>query len=430
MIEAEIRYPRLMVISHNCFSKSGSNGRTLANFFINWPKESLSQFYIINEVPDSDICSNYFRVTDIEALKSCYKKVEVGRRIDVQNLQTEERSKDGNLNKIYNRSRKRTPIFYIVRNFIWNRNKWKNEKYESWINDFNPNVVFLQVGDYAFMIRIALDIALNRNIPVVIYNCEDHYLKEKKSFSPLYKYYRLDYKHQVEKLFKYSSFSIYNSEMLKYSFQNQFKIESDVIMTSTNITPLENKMVNAPLKVSYLGNLGLGRHVSLIEIAEELHELDANIYLDVYGKSRDEKVEKSLSECAGVKFKGFVPYDEVVNIMQRSDILVHVENFSSYYQWYLKHAFSTKISDCLGSGTCLFIYAPKSIAFTKYLSDNNAACVVTDKNSLQESLEHILADDQLRKNIADNALILSHLNHDANTNAIKIRDIIFRIAEK
>ena len=55
---------RLLVIGHNCFSRTGSNGRTLANFLKGWPKEKLAQLYIHVEQPDFEICENYFCITD------------------------------------------------------------------------------------------------------------------------------------------------------------------------------------------------------------------------------------------------------------------------------------------------------------------------------------------------------------------------------
>lgn len=429
MNHGDVKYPKVLVISHNCFSKSGSNGRTISNFFINWPKESIAQFYIIDEIPDVEICSNYFRVTDIEVLKAFYKKANVGIQIVNQNVKVECGRKDEKLSKLYKRSKKRTPISYIVRNIIWDSSRWKSDEFVTWVNEFNPNIVLLQLGDYAFMIRIALDIATKRNIPLIIYSSEDYYFKDKKTFSPFYNYYRYDYKNQIKKLFKYLSYSIYNSYMLRNTYLNEFKHQCIVIMTSTNITPIEDKKINSPIIVSYLGSLGVGRHEPLIEIAETVHKLNQNVYLDIYGKIPNNDVKKALYACSGVRFMGFVAYDEVTKIMRKSDVLVHAENFSEFYKWDLKHAFSTKISDCLGSGSCLFVYAPNNMAFTKYLLENKAAFVVTDKNNLEESLKNILEDNELRQSIINNSLLAAHNHHDANTNAERFREIVFEVAK-
>ena len=77
-MKENIRFPRILVISNNCFSKTNSNGRTLGNFFTGWPKDRLAQFYIQNEIPDFDVCEQFFRVTDSEAMKALLKKCNGG----------------------------------------------------------------------------------------------------------------------------------------------------------------------------------------------------------------------------------------------------------------------------------------------------------------------------------------------------------------
>lgn len=416
------KHPKVLVVAHNCFSKTGSNGRTLGNFFDGYPKESLAQFYISNEVPDSEVCDNYFRVTDVEALKSCYKDTKSGRKIKKE-IKTDEKQ-DMALNNLYKRHRKRTSLNYILRNIIWDSSIWKNKEFEKWIDDFNPDIILLQLGDYAFMLRIALKLAKKRGIPLVIYNSEDYYFKDRRSLSPLYHYYRHDYKCEVRKLISYSSQSIYNSEMLQQTYQSEFQHQSTYIMTSTDITQTENKKTNSPLIVSYLGNLGVGRHEPLIEIAEVLHKLSPDVYLDIYGTVPNKEVEKAFRECSGIRIKGFVPYDEVIRIMKCSDLLVHVENFSDYYQWDLKHAFSTKIADSLASGTCLFIYAPNNMAFSQYLMKNDSACVVIEPKNLSVAINKLIDDEKYRQGFVKVALKISDINHNKEINKKKFIDVI------
>jgi hypothetical protein len=424
------RFPRVLVISHNCFSLNSSNGRTLSNFFINWPKKALAQFYINNEIPDSGLCNNYFRVTDTEALKAFYKGSSVGSVITNKTVANDLKNQDILLKNVYRRHRRRTSFNYIVRNLIWDSKRWRSKEFEKWIDDFSPEVVLLQLGDYAFMLRIALEIAKNKNIPLLIYNSEDYYFKDRHSLSPLYHYYRYDYKQQVRKLISYASHSIYISDMLKETYEKEFQHRATVIMTSTNMKPAVDKGINSPFVVSYLGNLGVGRHKSLIEIADALHEVAPDVYLDIYGKLPNDEVEKALTACTSIRIKGFVSYEEVVGIMKYSDLLVHTENFSDFYQWDLKHAFSTKIADSLGSGTCFFVYAPENIACTKYLQVNKAACLVTNKRDLKESLKSLITDIELRQSYIDTALQVANSRHNASVNAGIFKSLICQITKR
>ncbi|KAF0091903.1 MAG: hypothetical protein FD141_87 [Fusobacteria bacterium] len=422
-------YPKILVVSHNCFSKHGSNGRTLGNLFINWPKESLAQFYINNELPNSEVCNNYFRITDIEVLNSYYKRKNIGTHITDLIKETDNEDSVNNskkFNELYRKSRKKTNFKYIVRNLLWNMNKWRKKEFQIWVEKFNPDLILLQIGDYSFMHRIALDLSKLRGIPIILYNSEDYYFKDKKSLSPLYHLFRFGYKRQFENVINYSSHSIYNSKMLQDTYLKKFDHESSVIMTSTEIEPSPDKKKNESITFSYLGNLGVGRHEPLIEIANTLHEIDSNLFLDLYGSVPDGIIGKLLSECDSIRLKGFVSYEQVKKVLMESDVLVHAENFSEYYQWDLKHAFSTKIADYLASGTCFLCYAPSNFASTKYLLDNKVAFVVTEKKHLKKILQELLECENNRQIFSGAALEISKFNHNIIKNSWKFEKIILQ----
>lgn len=418
-------YPRVLVLSHNCFSKSGSNGRTLSNLFHKWPEQSIAQFYISNEIPDFDVCKNYFNVTDKEVFNSFFKGSKAGKVREEENLI----NKKPSINNVPSRFKRKSSFNYLARNLIWDSNRWKSKDFEEWINNFQPNVILIQLGDYSFMLRIALKIAQLREIPLIIYNSEDYYFKNKKTFSILYHLFNIDYKRQVKKLINYSSTSIYISEMLQKTYQSEFNHNSSVIMNSTEIKSTKKKKNNDILKVSYLGNLGLGRHEPLIEIANTLNRLDSNVFLEIYGKTPSDEVADALNSCRGIRLKGLISYDEVVKVMESSDILVHAENFSDFYQKDLTHAFSTKIADSLVSA-CFLIFAPKNMGFLKYINENNAACIINSSNELKIKLEELIQNKDLRQYYFDNGIKLAQKLHNKDVNSNKFKQIILESTMK
>lgn len=78
-----ISYPKVLVVSNNSFSESSSNGRTLGNLFIGWPKEKVAQFCISTTEPDYNICDNYFVLTD-SCMLDAFKKFRKGRRCSIE----------------------------------------------------------------------------------------------------------------------------------------------------------------------------------------------------------------------------------------------------------------------------------------------------------------------------------------------------------
>ena len=422
-------YPRVLTISHNCFSKNGSNGRTLANLFIDWPKESIAQLYIYNELPNSDVCENYFRITDIEVLNAFVNSSSVGRVLTNKTVQTEDNNEKSI--KLYRKHKKRTSLNYILRNHVWDSRRWQRNKLTEWINEFQPDIILLQIGDYAFLHRIALQIAEELQIPIILYNSEDYYFKDRKSISPIYYYYRRQYKNIFKRLLNYASCSIYNSKMLEQTYQDAFKHNSDVIMASSEVKCLtEFGNPTWPITIAYLGNLGVGRHEPIIEVAEVLQEISSDLFVDVYGKCPDDRVQVALQESKGIHLHGVVTYEDVLSIMKSCDILLHVENSSQFYQWDLKHAFSTKIADCLACGKCFLVYSPPNIASAKYLIENQAAYVVTNKQQLKLTLFELIKNPTTQNAFFENAINLVKKNHNATINGTKFKKLVVEIVNK
>ena len=426
----EETYPNVLVFSNNCFSKSKSNGRTLANFFIGWPKDKLAQFYIQNEMPDSPVCDNYFKVTDGQALRSIVKRIEINGSVSINKSNKESSNK-----RVNKKNAKRTPFTCLVRDFIWDTRKWRNNNFNRWIDEFSPELILIQAGDSSFMLKLATDIAKERNIPLVIYNSEDYYFKNENYFTDskmpfIYSIFRYRLKKQFDKTMNYTSYCIYNTETLRNTYYSRFKDNSDIIMTNTALEGNIERKSNEILKISYLGNLGIGRHKSLIDIANAVGQVNASIKVNVYGKIPNDSVQKDFNACKFIEYKGLVSYEEVVKVMKSSDLLIHTENFSEFYKNDLKHAFSTKIADCLGSGTCLMLYAPENLACTQYLIENKAAYVITENDNLEESIKYILENDDLRKKYAETGLIIAKENHNLDKNREKFRCIIAKVVEE
>ena len=421
----EAFYPRVLIFANNGFSKTNSNGRTLAGFFNGFPKENLAQFYIQNDNPDFDICNNYYCVTDAQALKSYFSHKSFGKVIEETDFiqKCEENSKKKN------KRTKKTPLSAMVREKVWNARYWKAESFDNWIDSFSPQIILVQAGDSGFMLSLAADIAKEIGIPLVIFNTENYYfktknyMKEAKLSSIFYGSFIRNFRKSFNKAIEYASVSIYSSKQLKELYDETFSKKSIVLYTSTSI---DNKGVSkkSNFKISYLGNLGVGRHEGLVEIANALVQINPNYKLDVYGKLPNENVAKAFSSCNGISYKGFVNYDMVVEVMQSSTLLVHTENFSEFYKEDLKYAFSTKIADTMACGTCLFYYAPDTLASTIYLKENRCACVVTKKEELVESLKNIILDSEKRELYEKTASEVAKMNHDLKFNNKKFLDIL------
>lgn len=416
-------YPRILIVSNNCLSKSDSNGRTLGNFISAWPRESVAQFCIHDRDKDWDVCSNYYVISDAQSVKAFV----LGKNFDGRKT-VHEKEEAVSSHTAMKKGIARTPASMLLRDIAWKSLRWKREQFDLWVDEFDPEVVLFQAGDLPAFYDIAVKIAKDRKIPLVIYNSEEYYFKdycyfgEDASFKWLYPFFHRKLKKSVRNALQYAAGSIYISDYLKELYDKEFDKNSITVMTSaTDDSGWANKksLYDGQGTIVYGGNLGIGRHKALIEIGEALQYIDENLRIDVYGKSDDQGVIDELNSSKGVNYVGMIPYQELQKKTKEARLLVHVESTKPYYLRDIKYGFSTKIADSLASGIPFFVYASDELTSVQYLKDNNCAIIATEREQLVRQLKMALFDEDARKESVDNALKIAAENHSMKKNKEK-----------
>ena len=420
-------FPRLLVIGNCCLSDTTSNGRTLKNFLIGWPKDKLAQFCIHFEKPDFSLCDNYYYVSDRDALNAfCLRGTKNGTCLPEEKSQQISETQTSGDKKI-----ERNAMSSYLREIIWSSKKWRGSYFDKWVDNFAPQIILLQAGDCGFMCKLAVEIANRLIIPLVVYNSEAYYFKDfdhmgsqgiTKIFYPLLKRrFNKDFKRLMAK----AHTAIYCCDMLTEDYKKSFDTPGTTIYTATEVKSCDKPDTQgSQFRTSYLGNLGVGRHEGLVEIANTLQSISPDLKLDVYGKIPSDAVKDAFEACPGINYCGFVTYEQVKEVMQSSDVLVHTENFSDYYRKDLKYAFSTKIADSLACGTCFLLYAPEEIAASQYLINNEAAYVVSEKEALKETLDTLINDPLSRNKYLQKAKELVEKNHFSDKNSAAFQKIL------
>ena len=386
------------------FSDTDSNGRTLAKLFQGFNKANLAQFFVYGN-PDVSVCDRYYKVADRDALQSFLKWKETGGVIESMiNLSSEA---DASTNT-FSKKVKKTPLSMLLREFVWLFGSWDGNRLEQWIKSFNPEIVFISLGDNIFLSRFAIQVAKKYNIPVYAYSTEDYCFKNynyvTKRPSLFYKIFYFWMNRALKQLERYVKVGIFNTPMLQETYARKFSFPCKCVFNSSDIDFLKNTEVSRSPKVSYLGNLGVGRHKALVELAIILGEVMPGVKLDVYGKlpgSAD--ADKLITDCDRICYKGFVSYSEVVRHVHESTLLVHAELDNEFYSKDLKYAFSTKIADSVCSGTPFLIYARRDLAETDFLIGNQCAFVASTKEELRQELIKALTDKEAREFVVQNA---------------------------
>lgn len=395
---------RTLVISNAAFSKTTSNGRTLERLFDGYDKDSLAQFYTYGE-PDFEFCDNYYHVSDRDALKSLIK-LNINGQINDSIAPTQADLNPSDLNK----KRQKTPLDLLIRECVWEIGHWDNKILKKWIDSFNPEQICVFVANNIFLLELATKLAAKREMPIYVYSTEAYYFMDfnylKVGPDFLFKLHWSLLRKSYKAMSKYVNKGYFNSNLLADTYSKEFGYACSCIMNDSEINYQKNYAVKPieETRVSYLGNLGIMRHKALIEIATELQKIDRRLKLDVYGKIPNENVRGELEACQGINYKGMIPYDEVVEVIHASSLLVHAEYNSPQMNRELKYGFSTKIADSIASGTPLLMYASDELISTKFLCEEQCAFVAQNRKMLAETLLKALFDEVSRKNVAEKAI--------------------------
>lgn len=416
---------KILIISNHCISEYDSNGRSLMNMLYKFDKSQLYQIYSANDLIDEHRCAEYFKITNVDALKGCF-----GLHKTYSALTENIDALNSNVYSAYKNS-----LTMLIRDIIWKLSWGMMRSLKKWVKKISPTAIVVQLGDSSYLINIALYLSKCFDIPIVVYNTEDYYFKKynfmkgvNKS-NTFFKLFQANFRSNVRKLINKASLVFCNCNGLVQLFNKEFNIECKTIYTASTIKP-EIKQYAANNVISYCGNLGVGRHKSLIELAESLHEIDEKLSLDVYGNAPNKLIAKQLNECKAINFHGVVPYSKVQEVMFNSRLLIHVEGFDSYTVMDTQYAFSTKLADYCASGVPFLIYAPQTGEGMKYVAKNNIGFTVSNRENLTPVLKQALFDDKMIKQVVDNAIHIAKLNHNIENNGQFVYNEILKIISK
>lgn len=420
---------KVLIISHNVISTTNNMGKTLQSLFSEFRKEELCQLYIHPMLPDIDVCSSYYCISDEEVLCSIYKRQLPGHIIDKTQILKQKEDNKILPQEISNYARKNSAssIKRLLRDWIWSISKWDNEKLTQWLSEEKPTCIFLAPGYAKFIYDIALVISKKLDIPIITYICDDYYfVKEPKGILGRIQLKLLQKK--MCQLFQKTEHLIAICEKIRTIYSNEFDLKSTVIMTGSNFKIEENiRAKNNPTSLSYFGNIRCNRNISLAEIGKALDEInqknDKEYKLKIYTSEKDTGVLSVFEGISSIQMCGFVSGDKFEKEFVSADLLVHVEAFDEENMDLVKYSISTKIADSLGAGIGIVAYGPEGIASIDYLKNNKCAVVISESKHLCLRLEQIFEGDECIREIVENAMIIAKNNHVKSTNSMAVKKI-------
>jgi glycosyltransferase involved in cell wall biosynthesis len=387
-------------------NKNQNNGKTLLSIFKGWDPDKLAQMYFLPEIPEKEVCNNYFRITDSDVLKSIFK---------IGNIKKSEGEKKSAITTLQFIRNFKGPFFFLMRDLIW---KFHNkDSYYLWLNNFDPEIIFYVTGTNTFSYDIALNISKKRKIPLVLYFTDD-YILPRRTINPFWWLQNVRLKKRFYFALNLSSKNFVIGDSMNEEYSRRFGKDFDTLMNLVELHDIEEKkdLDKITFIVSYLGNLALGRWKALAIIAEQIKRLKEEgfkILLEVYSLQKpNAKILKLLHNPPYSVFKGAVTdQNEIDQIISRSNLVLHVESFSKKDKDVTRFSVSTKISEYLSYGKCILAYGPEDVASIKYLKRNKAALICNDSKEVYEGIRQILVNSTLKQEYMLTAYNLAKEKH-------------------
>lgn len=395
-----------------------STSRAFDAYFHYMDKKNLAQIFSNTKTPCKGHCETLFQITDHRIMKRWLdKKEKTGRIFRYDDLPKSWNTSDLELNdrhaeKAYKIGRKHTALTHLLRGLLWRKKFWCTNELNSWLDDFSPECVFLAFSDDYFIPEIACYVAEKYNIPIVSCIGDDYYFNDHFSLNPIYVLYKKTYKKLIRRVFKHKGSAIYISDKIRDKYNSVFGLNGKTVYLTSTIerAPFKVADTESPL-ITYFGNIRMGRNRSLCDIADALALINPTYKLTVYSNEIDAAYTKILKLNEHIEYRGSIPYSQVKEQMQRSDITVIVEGFEKKDIDKSRYSLSTKAADALASGVLILAYGDADCGIIEYMKHTRAAVVCDNKQELGSMIRGILADDIQQKAYYDRQIVVTADHH-------------------
>jgi len=423
---------RILVITRNPWDDTNSIGNTLSNFFRDINNVEFANVYFRSAKPNNQLCKHYFCVTEVDVLKKWFCPSKIGKEFNWnynENLKQSTIAANREKKLIRFIQRHSFKIAYRISDFIWYSQKWINGNLKDFVQSFNPDVVFTFVKaspQYYLTIKYLRE---NFEIPIFSWIADDEYTG----------YLRRNAAKEIENLKSIlDSSSVVRGcsvEICNY-YNSIFNCNALPLYKGCNLSTPVKGNVNEQIKIVYAGNLLYGRLDIVYRIAQAVERYSVNnhgkhIFFDIYSNTMitDEQI-KIFCNKKYVNYKGKQEYKTIVQELEDADVVLYVESFDPNEILKTKYSFSTKIIDCLQSGSVLLAVGPEEIASINYVKGIPGAFVIKNLEELEPSLKTFFDETDCFFARANQIREFAQKYHDSTANSKIVTDILKSLKEE
>ena len=430
---------RIVIVTNSVWNSQNSVGNSLTNIFNGISDLEIANICCNYGKPDNNFVKYHFQITEKSLIKHMFNhSYPTGRLISSETSYSDTKGKTGSTVRFLKKHK--TTLLFWTRTIIWKIGKWKSKELISFLDHFEPELIFIPVYYSRYLNDINQFIIDRYKIPAIGYVTDDVYTLNQFSLSPLYWIDRFTMRPVIRRIINQCQtvFTISDIQKKEYEseFGNKFKILTKCADFDDNYMPPLNHH-NSIIKFLYTGNLGVGRADSLSLLSKAIYEVNKSgrkAVLDIYSNTPiSAKKKKSLIFHDDCILHDAVSFNKVQQLQSDADVLVHVEGLNWKNRKIVHQSFSTKIVDYLSNRKCIVAIGKIDCASIDYFVQNDSGIVVQNEKEVLQAVKDIIANRELLDEYANKAWLSGKRNHSKTSmqtmlkntlsNAVKTRGL-------
>lgn len=409
---------KVLVLSNEVWNDKINGNNVTTNWFEGMNAE-FANIYASPEAPYNNCCKQYFQITDTMVLKSIIKGIKAGKSLGMIRMGVENQSStaESEPQKLYGFLKSISGSFLrLVREILWMLGKYDIEALKSFIDEFQPDVVFSERMATCKMLHLEKIVCSLTGAPMFAFTGDDEYSLKQFSLSPFFWVNRFMVRKRLrENVRDYKIYYTLSLEQKEY-YEKTFGCKCKLLQKCGEFSVGHEKhIIHQPIKMIYAGKFYCNRWKVLGKIADAMRELnkdEVKIILEIY--TRDvptKKQNKLLNDGRNTIIKGAVTQEELREIYHQADIALHVESDDLKNRLLTRYSFSTKIIDCIFSGCAVMAYCWNQHSGLTYLKREDAGISVSTENELKSVLNQICCDTSMICDYSYKAYLCGEKNH-------------------
>ena len=368
----ESEYPKVLVITSNPISKNLSQGIAVGSLFEGWPAEKFAQIYFrfsLSNPPDY-IPGSYFRIGLFGNPKRIHFRKNVKNPIKSQKTFLQIINDRAWIFLKYIRQNAWLSLWLRLAHEIWYSSTLFSRSLQKQIELIKPDIIYTATGNYCLS-RVVTAACVKFQGPLFLHAGDD-FIESLYDGMPFARFIKPLSNKWYHLLVDRSTHRAAISEVMAEEYQQRYGVEWSVLPTlvDSNIFNSDPRSEDNVIRLTYAGNLGLGRSTSLKLLSMLLSQLQADIQkeivLEIYSSSDQiDRFRKEIGEINVIKLKGWVPQEKLPTIFYHSDLLVHVESTDPKICRYTRLSLSTKLSQYMSAGRCILALGQNQKIFVR-----------------------------------------------------------------